>query len=94
MTCCKDFVVARVKNDVINCVKCHKCFIECHCKFLNALPSKGFAFSSKNANCKYKTVHCDCGRISVQLFEGVTPYLCECGYEFDYSIEVGIRKCY
>ena len=48
----------------------------------------------KNANCKYKAVHCDCGRKPIQLFEGVTPYLCECGCEFEYDIEVGLRKYY
>ena len=94
LTCCKEFVAVSVKNDIINCVKCNKLFIECQCKFLNALPSKGLAFSCKNANCKYKTVNCDCGRKSIQLFEGVTPYLCECGCEFEYDIEVGVRKNY
>ena len=93
LTCCKEFVAVSVKNDIINSVKCHKLFIECQCKFLNTLPSKGLAFSCKNAN-KYKTVHCDCGRKSIQLFEGVTPYLCECGCEFEHDIEVGVRKYY
>ena len=90
LTWCKEFVVASVKNHIINCVKCHKLFIECHCKFQNALP----AFSCKNANCKYKTVLCDCGRKSIQLFEGVTPYLRECGSEFEYDIEEGVQKYY
>ena len=94
LTCCKEFVAISIKNDIIDCVKCNKLFVECQCKFLNALPSKGLAFSCKNANCKYKTVHCDCGRKSIQLFEVVTPYLCECDCEFEYDIEVGIRKYY
>ena len=94
MTCCKQFVSVSVKNDINNCVKCHKLFIECHCKFLNALSCEGLAFSCKNAICKYETVHCDCGRKSIQLFERVTPHLCECGCEFEYNIEVSVQKYY
>ena len=73
-------------------MKCHKLFIECHCEFLNGLPFKILEFSCKNANCKYKIEHCNCGRKSTQLFEGVTQYLFECGCEFEYDIEVGVRK--
>ena len=60
-TCYKEFVA----NDIINCEKCHKVFIECECKFPNALPSKGLVFPCKNANCKYKTAHRNCGSDTV-----------------------------
>ena len=31
LTCCKEFVAVSVKNDIINCMKCNKIFIECQC---------------------------------------------------------------
>ena len=40
LICCKELVAVSIKNDIINCVKYHKLFIECHRKFLNALPFK------------------------------------------------------
>ena len=64
LNCCKEFVAASVENGIINCVKCRTLFVECHCKFRNVLPFKVLAFSRKNANCKYKTKHCDCGKNS------------------------------
>ena len=85
LTSCKEFVAVSIKNDIIIGVKCHN-------KFLIALPSKGLVRSCKNANGKYKIVHCDCGRKPVQRFERMTPYLCEYGFEFEYDIEVGVQK--
>ena len=94
LTSYKELAARNVENDIINCVKCHKLFIKCYCKFLNALPTKSLAFSFKNANWKYKTVHCDCGKKSIHLFERETPYLCKFGCEFKYDIEVGAQKYY
>ena len=29
---------------------------------------------------------------SVEQFKGTTPYVCVCGYEYKYDIEVGIKN--
>ena len=34
------------------------------------------------------------GENTFSFFEGVTPYLCKCGCEFEYDIEVGVKKYY
>ena len=95
LPCCKNIVpINFVDQTVFNCGVCEKQYLECHCKRINLLPSKGLAVTCKNLQCHYKMIHCDCGKKSVQLFEGMTPYECECECEFEYDIEIGITKSY
>ena len=96
LSCCESFVPVNKIDDenIIQCGKCNKLFMECNCESYNQLPGQGLAFCCKNVKCHYKTVHCDCSRKSVQLFTGTTPYLCECGCEFEYDIDMGVTKMY
>ena len=56
---------------------------------MNKLPPKPRNVKCNNFTCSHFTVHCDCGGISCQELKG--PYQCPCGYEFEYSIDFGVK---
>ena len=41
-------------------------------------------------NCSYHIVHCECGKISSEEMKE-RIYKCNCGVEFEYDIEFGVK---
>jgi len=84
--------MTKLENNIYDCVKCSKYSILCVCKVINKLPPKPMSRKCSNFQCCHFTVHCDCGRITYQDLKSSDPYKCPCGYEFEYDIEIGVKR--
>jgi len=58
------------------------------------LPPKYMKWKCLNFKLDQHIVHCDCGRITLtyQDMKSSSPYLCPCSFEFEYDVEIGVKK--
>nr|CAB3265820.1 gag-like protein [Phallusia mammillata] len=93
MPCCHKFQPEyQTDEGTFECLECERYAMFCVCKTVNAIPKRTMTTNCLNNYCKYTIVNCNCGKKTCQLLGPNKPYLCECGFEYEFDIEIGVER--
>ena len=92
LPCCNLFQPEmKVDRNLFECVQCAKYSIAYTCATINNLPPKLLRWECTHFHCNQFIVHCNCGRITYQDLKN--HYKCPCGFEYEYDVEIGLKRC-
>ena len=93
LPCCKQLQPKLTKEKYLyDCVQCSKYSLRCACGVINTLPPNSMNWRCLTPSCFDHIVHCECGKISSEEIKE-RIYKCNCGVEFEYDIEFGVKLC-
>ena len=92
LPCCNRYqlIYQTAKGDLITCKFCSNLNILCDCCTINKVPPVAQSRYCAKGTCQYKIIHCNCGICDKFLFKGSQKYLCDCGYEYEPDIDIGV----
>lgn len=93
LPCCREFQPElKLDEGTFECVQCLRYSIMCDCKTVNILPKKTMAKACTNRECRAKIINCECGKQHKQILEPSQPFICKCGMEYEWDLEIGVKR--
>ncbi|XP_078493495.1 uncharacterized protein LOC144749120 [Ciona intestinalis] len=93
MPCCHIFQPEfQTDEGTLECIQCKRYSMTCICKTVNSIPKRTMTSNCINNACNATLVHCSCGKKTCQIMEPDKPYQCECGFEYEYDIYIGVER--